>query len=138
MAEVQSPIIWDRIWAAPVSGGAVKFLHFLVCRSDFGGDLPMRQKDMARDYKITPQAVSSLMAPLCDLNIVLRPRSDDGRQGNSYKLHPFAAKYASSEDMEAAFRRAILAIKAGELPNIKLPAYAAAPPSEGRPDLQVA
>ncbi|MEV3999072.1 hypothetical protein ACFYPK_28060 [Streptomyces halstedii] len=138
MAEVQSPIIWDRIWAAPVSGAAVKFLHFLVFRSDFGGNLPMRQKDMARDYKVSPQAISSLMAPLCDLNIVLRPRAADGGQGSSYKLHPFAAKYASNEDMEAAFRSAILAIKAGELPNIKLPAYATAPPSEGRPDLQVA
>ncbi|MFJ1902060.1 MULTISPECIES: hypothetical protein [unclassified Streptomyces] len=138
MAEVLSPIVGDRIWALPVSGAAVKFLHYLVFRSDFGGNLPVRQKDMAQEYKITPQAVSSLMAPLCDLNIVLRPRNEDGRRGNSYKLHPLAAKYASHDDMEAAFRHTLQAIKAGDLPNLKLPSYATAPPTEGRPNLQVA
>ncbi|MCX5345844.1 MULTISPECIES: hypothetical protein [Streptomyces] len=137
MAEVLSPIVSDRIWAVPVSGAAVKFLHYLVFRSEFGGHLPVRQKDMAKEYKITPQAVSLLMAPLCDLNIVLRP-SSDGRGGNSYRLHPLAAKYESHDDMEAAFRHTLQAIKAGELPNLKLPSYATAPPSEGRPNLQVA
>ncbi|MFH8476562.1 hypothetical protein [Streptomyces sp. NPDC018000] len=137
MAEVLSPIVSDRIWAVPVSGAAVKFLHYLVFRSEFGGHLPVRQKDMAKEYKITPQAVSLLMAPLCDLNIVLRP-SSDGRGGNSYRLHPLAAKYESHDDMEAAFRHTLQAIKAGELPNLKLPSYATAPPREGRPNLQVA
>ncbi|GGT75219.1 hypothetical protein ACFTXM_49185 [Streptomyces sp. NPDC056930] len=137
MAEVLSPIVSDRIWAVPVSGAAVKFLSYLVFRSEFGGHLPVRQKDMAKEYKITPQAVSLLMAPLCDLHIVLRP-SSDGRGGNSYRLHPLAAKYKSHDDMEAAFRHTLQAIKAGELPNLKLPSYVSAPPSEGRPNLQVA
>ncbi|MFJ7497297.1 hypothetical protein ACIQZB_40480 [Streptomyces sp. NPDC097727] len=137
MAEVLSPIVSERIWAVPVSGAAVKFLHYLVFRSEFGGHLPVRQKDMAKEYKITPQAVSLLMAPLCDLNIVLRP-SSDGRGGNSYRLHPLAAKYESHDDMEAAFRHTLQAIKAGDLPNLKLPSYVSAPPKEGRPNLQVA
>lgn len=40
--------------------------------------------------------------------------------------------------METSFRQAIVNIKAGELPNLKLPAYASVPPAEGRPNLQVA
>ncbi|MEU3902089.1 hypothetical protein [Streptomyces sp. NPDC045251] len=138
MAEVMSPIVSERIWALPVSGATVKFLQYLLYRSDFGGRLPVRQKDMAREYRVTPQAISNLIAPLCELNIVLRPKNEDGSKGNSYRLHPLAAKYADLEDMEAAFRSAIAGIKAGDLPNLKLPAYAAVPPAEGRPDLQVA
>ncbi|WP_328373465.1 hypothetical protein OG800_50355 (plasmid) [Streptomyces sp. NBC_00445] len=138
MAEVMSPVVSERTWALPISGAALKFLNYLVFRSEFGGHLPVRQKDMAQEYKITPQAVSNLMAPLCRLNIVLRPRNEDGSTGNSYRLHPLAAKYASPADMEDAFRQAITSIKAGELPNLKLPAYASVPPAEGRPNLQVA
>ncbi|MEU3664619.1 hypothetical protein AB0E77_33550 [Streptomyces sp. NPDC032940] len=138
MAEVMSPIVSERIWALPVSGATVKFLQYLLYRSDFGGRLPVRQKDMAREYRVTPQAISNLIAPLCELNIVLRPKNEDGSKGNSYRLHPLAAKYADLEDMEAAFRTAIAGIKAGDLPNLKLPAYAAVPPAEGRPKLQVA
>ncbi|WP_327135860.1 hypothetical protein OG311_37765 (plasmid) [Streptomyces sp. NBC_01343] len=138
MANVMSPIIAERIWALPLSGSAVKFLQYLVSRSDFGGTLPVRQKDMAAEYGVTPQAVSGLMAPLCDLNIVLRPRSEE-RNGNSYRLHPLAAKYESPETMEAAFRAALARIQAGDLPNLKLPAYHQAPPAPtGRPKLQVA
>ncbi|MGP4003636.1 hypothetical protein [Streptomyces sp. 8N706] len=137
MAEVMSPICSERIWALPISGAAVKFLQYLIHRSDFGGHLPVRQKDMAREYNITPQAVSNLMAPLCDLNIVLRPRND-GRRGNSYRLHPLVAKYATPEDMEAAFRHTLKSIKAGELPNLKMPSYVSVPPASGKPQLEVA
>ncbi|MFK0202426.1 hypothetical protein [Streptomyces lavendulae] len=139
MANVMSPIIAERIWALPLSGSAVKFLQYLVSRSDFGGALPVRQKDMAIEYGVTPQAVSGLMAPLCDLNIVLRPRSEE-RNGNSYRLHPLAAKYESPQDMEAAFRAALVRIQAGDLPNLKLPTYQQAPPArkQGRAKLQVA
>ncbi|MFD5425611.1 hypothetical protein [Streptomyces sp. NPDC127084] len=137
MAEVMSPLVAERIWALPLSGSAVKFLQYLIYRSDFGGQLPVRQKDMAKEYQITPQAVSNLMAPLCDLNIVLRPRNE-GRQGNSYRLHPLVAKYESHADMEASFRHALKSIKAGEMPNLKLPSYASVPPPEGQPKLHVA
>ncbi|MEU6867017.1 hypothetical protein ABZ924_27805 [Streptomyces sp. NPDC046876] len=45
-----SPIVAERIWSLPLSGSAVKFLlQYLVARSDFGGVLPVRQKDMAAD-----------------------------------------------------------------------------------------
>ncbi|MCK1821525.1 hypothetical protein MTQ10_18360 [Streptomyces sp. XM83C] len=141
MAEVMSPVVSERIWALPVSGATVKFLQYLLYRSDFGGHLPVRQKDMATEYRVTPQAVSNLIAPLCELNIVLRPTNEDGSRGkgNSYRLHPLAAKYASPQDMEAAFRTAIARIKAGDLPNLKLPAYATVPPTaDGRPNLKVA
>ncbi|RKS96963.1 hypothetical protein BX286_7150 [Streptomyces sp. 3211.6] len=138
MANVMSPIIAERIWALPLSGSAVKFLQYLVSRSDFGGALPVRQKDMAAEYGVTPQAVSGLMAPLCDLNIVLRPRSGE-RNGNSYRLHPLAAKYENPQDMDAAFRVTLARIQAGELPNLRLPAYQQTPPSpQGPPKLQVA
>ncbi|GGX80279.1 hypothetical protein [Streptomyces minutiscleroticus] len=138
MAEVMSPVVSERIWALPVSPAAVKFLQYLLYRSDFGGQLPVRQKQMAAEYRVTPQAVSNLIAPLCELNIVLRPKNEDGSKGNSYRLHPLAAKYASTQDMEAAFRTTIARIKAGDLPHLKLPAYAAVPPAQGRPDLHVA
>ncbi|MGW4784874.1 hypothetical protein [Streptomyces sp. NPDC004230] len=138
MAEVMSPVVGERIWALPVSGATVKFLQYLLYRSDFGGQLPVRQKDMAVEYRVTPQAVSNLIAPLCDLNIVLRPKNEDGSKGNAYRLHPLAAKYASPEDMESAFRTTIARVKAGELPNLKLPAYVAVPPAVGHPNLHVA
>ncbi|WP_326594247.1 hypothetical protein [Streptomyces sp. NBC_01294] len=138
MANVMSPIVAERIWALPLSGSAVKFLQYLVSRSDFGGQLPVRQKDMAAEYGVTPQAVSGLMAPLCDLNIVLRPRTEE-RNGNSYRLHPLAAKYESHDAMEAAFRDTLVRIQTGDLPNLKLPTYHQAPPAPtGRPKLQVA
>jgi hypothetical protein len=79
-----------------------------------------------------------LVAQLCDLNIVLRPQSEDGRRGNSYRLHPLAAKYESHDSMEAAFRQTLAMIKAGELPNLRLPAYSMVPPAEGPPKLTVA
>ncbi|MGW1764045.1 hypothetical protein ACWCQL_08145 [Streptomyces sp. NPDC002073] len=133
MLNVTSPIVAERIWALPLSGAAVKFLQYLVFRSDFGGSLPVQQKDMAAEYGVTPQAVSALMAPLCELNIVLRPRSGE-RRGNSYRLHPLAAKYESSEAMEAAFRTALARMQADDLPTLKLPTYRQAPPaSTGRP-----
>ncbi|MFE5940490.1 hypothetical protein ACFQ69_34620 [Streptomyces sp. NPDC056470] len=138
MAEVMSPIVSQRIWALPVSAAAVKFLQYLLYRSEFGGQLPVRQKDMAREYGITPQAVSLLMAPLSDLNIVLRPRHEGGRQGSSYRLHPFAAKYESHEALEQAVRHTLGEIKAGRMPNLKLPAFAVMPPAEGKPKLHVA
>ncbi|MER5586535.1 hypothetical protein ABT090_33535 [Streptomyces asoensis] len=141
MAEVMSPVVSERIWALPVSGASVKFLQYLLYRSDFGGHLPVRQKGMATEYGVTPQTISNLMAPLCELNIVLRPKNEDGNRGkgNSYRLHPLAAKYASNQDMETAFRAAIASIKAGDLPNLKLPAYRAVPPAaDGRPNLQIA
>ncbi|WP_432190418.1 hypothetical protein [Streptomyces sp. Tue6028] len=141
MAEVMSPVVSERIWALPVSPATVKFLNYLLFRSDFGGSLPVRQKDMAAEYNVTPQAISNLIAPLCELNIVLRPKNEDGNRGrgNSYRLHPLAAKYESHEDMEAAFRSAIASIKAGQLPNLMLPSYRAVPPSaDSHPKLQVA
>jgi hypothetical protein len=140
MAEVMSPLVAERIWALPISGASVKFLNYLIFRSEFGGHLPMRQKDMAREYGKTPQGISALMAPLCDLKIVLRPQGEE-REGNSYRLHPLVAKYQTHEAMEAAFRRALVEIKSGELPNLKLPSYAIAPPTSAdgqRPDLHVA
>ena len=138
MAEVMSPLVGERIWALPISGSSVKFLQYLLCHAEFGGHIPVKQKNRAREYhQRTPQAISALMAPLCDWRIVLRPRGEE-RDGNSYRLHPLAAKYESHEAMEAAFRRALRDIKAGELPNLQLPAYVIAPPTEGRPNLQVA
>ncbi|MFD8079511.1 hypothetical protein ACFV3E_43650 [Streptomyces sp. NPDC059718] len=139
MAEVISPIVGERIWALPVSGAAVKFLQYLIYRSEFGGEIPVRQVDMAREFKITPQAVSNHMAQLCDLNIVLRPYRGDGRGGNSYRLHPLAAKYESHDSMVAAFRHALNQIAAGDMPNLRLPQYSSVPPAEGRnPGLHVA
>jgi len=139
MAQVLSPIVAERIWALPLSGSAVKFLQYLISRSDFGGHLPVRQVDMAREYHgKTPQAISALMGPLCDLALVIRPEGGE-RGGNSYRLHPLAAKYESHEDMEKAFRQALADIKASTLPNLNLPRYTVAPPSEGvGPNLQVA
>ncbi|MET9396092.1 hypothetical protein [Kitasatospora sp. NPDC002965] len=139
MAEVMSPILWDRIWALPVSPASVKFLTYLVARSEHGGNLPDNQKAMAQEYGKTPQGISALMAPLCELNIVLRPPSEQ-RDGNSYRLHPLAAKYESHEAMEAAFREALTLIQAGRLPVLRLPSYQIAPPDPAgeKPQLRVA
>lgn len=140
MPQVMSPLVSERIWALPVSPASVKFLQYLVFKSEFGGHLPVRQVDMARDYNCSPQAISGLLAPLCELKIVLRPK-DKKRSGNAYRLHPLAAKYASHADMEAAFRHALEEIQVGGLPNLRLPTYSAVPPTarEGeRPALQVA
>ncbi|WP_167163057.1 hypothetical protein [Streptomyces sp. MBT27] len=132
MSHVMSPIVAERIWALPLSGSAVKFLQYLVARSQFGGQLDVRQRDMATEYGVTPQSISKLMNPLCDLNLVLRPPSEE-RTGNSYRLHPLAAKYESEEDMENAFRDAVTRIKEGNLPNLKLPSYVQAPPAAPAP-----
>jgi hypothetical protein len=134
MTEVMSPLVSQRLWALPVSPAAVKFLGYLVHRSEYGGHLPVHQPQMGEEYGgITKQAVSQLMAPLCDLNIVLRPTR------NSYRLHPLAARYESAEAMDTAFRQALADIKANKLPNLRLPLYVTAPPAaEGASPLRAA
>ncbi|MEU5384093.1 LexA family transcriptional regulator [Kitasatospora cineracea] len=134
--EVMSPLVSTRIWAVPASPAAVKFLAFLVAISEPGGALPMRQREMAESFGKSQQSISLHLAALCDLNIVLRPPGDQ-REGNSYSLHPFAAKYESTKAMEDAFRQALTDIKEGRLPNLLLPAYKTAPPSpsEEKPKL---
>ncbi|WP_210594159.1 hypothetical protein [Streptomyces sp. GESEQ-35] len=42
------------------------------------------------------------------------------------------------EGCGVALRKALTDIKAGALPNLRLPSYVTAPPLEGRPKLQVA
>ncbi|MGW4815206.1 hypothetical protein ACWEPB_26675 [Kitasatospora cineracea] len=114
----------------------MKFLSYLVSISEPGGMIPVRQREMAQEFGKSQQSISVLLAALCDLNIVLRPPGDQ-RDGNSYTLHPFAARYTSSEAMEDAFRQALADIKSGELPNLLLPSYTSAPPapSDGKPNL---
>ncbi|MGW2082617.1 hypothetical protein ACWCOW_37915 [Streptomyces sp. NPDC001939] len=78
------------------------------------------------------------MALLCDLGLVIRPEGGE-RKGNSYRLHPLAAKYQSHDDLVKAFRQAVAEIKAGTLPSLSLPRYTVAPPAEGTGrNLQVA
>lgn len=134
MAEVLSPLVPERIWALPVSGASIKFLCYLLYRSEFGGAIPVRQPKMGEEFGgVTKQAISQLMAPLCELNIVLRPTR------NSYHLHPLAARYENQEQMDKAFLQALEDIKTGRLPNLKLPQYQTAPPTqEGTRRLHVA
>ncbi|MDQ0847682.1 hypothetical protein [Streptomyces sp. V1I6] len=133
---VMSPLVSERIWALPIGAAPVKFLQYLVFKSENGGALPS-QKAMAVDYKVTPSTVSTLLDPLFELNIVLRRRAGE-RGGNRYRLHPLAAKYDSIESMEAAFTQALEDMKSGRLPTINVPEYRAAPPAEGRPELRIA
>ncbi|MET9657249.1 hypothetical protein [Streptomyces sp. NPDC006510] len=133
---VMSPLVAERIWALPIGAAPVKFLQYLIFRSENGGALPS-QREMAVEYKVKPPTVSALMEPLFELNLVLRSRAE-GRGGNRYRLHPLAAKYESVTEMEAAFACALEEMKSGKLPTIQLPEYRAAPPAEGRPDLRIA
>ncbi|MEV6676373.1 hypothetical protein AB0N09_05810 [Streptomyces erythrochromogenes] len=135
---VLSPLVSERIWALPIGAAAVKFLHYLVYRSDFGGALPVRQKQMAIEYKVVPSTVSTMLEQLVEVNIVLRAPGGVGKKGNTYCLHPLAAKYESSEAMEAGWRQALLDMKAGRLVGLNLPEYQTVPPAEGSPDLRVA
>ncbi|MEV7123751.1 hypothetical protein [Kitasatospora griseola] len=139
MPDVLSPIVSERIWALPISAASVKFLNYLIAKSLYGGEIPVLQKDMATEYGKTPQGISALMAPLCELKIVLRPQGEQ-RDGNRYRLHPCAAKYESAEALEDAFREALALMKARKLPALRLPTYQIAPPPAGteRPDLRVA
>lgn len=133
---VMSPLVAERIWALPIGPAAVKFLQYLIFRSENGGALPS-QRQMATEYKVKPSSISGLMEPLIELNIVLRSRGEK-RGGNRYRLHPLAAKYASAPEMEAAFARALQDMRTGKMPHVKVPEYRAVPPAEGRPDLHIA
>ena len=137
---VLSPLVSERIWALPVSPASVKFLNYLIHKSEFGGHLAVRQADMASDYGVSRQAVSLLLNPLIELGIVLRSPGGSRRAGNDYRLHPLAAKYSDADSMEAAFLKAFHQIKDGELVNLRLPTYTAVPPAtDGKtPNLQVA
>lgn len=135
--EVMSPVVADRIWALPIGAAAVKFFQYLVFKSENGGALPS-QRQMAREYNVTPSTISTLMEPLFDLNLVLRSPGEE-RGGNRYRLHPLAAKYSSMEEMEAALAHALNEMRAGRLPGLNLPEYCAVPPSEsGQPGLRIA
>ncbi|MEV8535621.1 hypothetical protein [Streptomyces sp. NPDC051211] len=135
---VMSPLVTERIWALPIGAAAVKFLSYLVYRSQPGtGALPS-QKGMAAEYNVSPAAVNQLLNPLFELNIVLRTPSERSKKTNRYNLHPLAARYESPEAMDEAFAQALADMKAGRLAPLNLPEYRAVPPSEGRPDLRVA
>jgi DNA-binding transcriptional ArsR family regulator len=135
--KVMSPLVADRIWALPIGAAAVKFLQYLVFKSEDGGALPS-QRHMAREYRVTPSTISALMEPLFEANLVLRSRGEE-RGGNRYKLHPLACKYGSMEEMETAFAAALADMKTGKLPGINLPEYQTVPPAEGaQPDLRIA
>ncbi|MFC8953675.1 hypothetical protein ACFT8P_13735 [Streptomyces sp. NPDC057101] len=136
---VMSPLVSTRIWALPIGGAPVKFLQFLVFRSEPGGALPS-QRTMATEYGVAPSTVSALLEPLFELNIVLRSKAEaeEGRGGNRYKLHPLAATYDSIESMTAAFAQALEDMRAGRLAPLNLPEYQTVPPAEGRPELRIA
>ncbi|MER5966827.1 hypothetical protein [Streptomyces sp. NPDC002057] len=134
---VMSPLVSTRIWALPIGGAPVKFLQFLVFRSEPGGALPS-QRTMATEYGVAPSTVSALLEPLFELNIVLRSKAEEGRGGNRYKLHPLAATYDSIDSMTAAFAQALEDMRAGRLATLNLPEYRAVPPVEGRPELRIA
>ncbi|MFE5595449.1 hypothetical protein [Streptomyces sp. NPDC056549] len=127
----------SRIWALPIGGATVKFLQYLVFRSENGGALPS-QREMAVEYNVSPSTVSTLLDPLFERHIVLRTKAEE-RGGNRYRLHPLAAKYDNIESMEAAFAHALEEMKAGRLPAINIPEYKVVPPDEGhRPELRIA
>ncbi|MFJ8871196.1 hypothetical protein ACIRD6_36265 [Streptomyces sp. NPDC102473] len=133
---VMSPLVAERIWALPIGPAAVKFLQYLIFRSENGGALPS-QRQMAVEYNVKPPSVGALLEPLFELNLVLRSRAEE-RGGNRYRLHPLAAKYETVQDMEAAFASALKDMKSGKLPSINLPEYRSVPPTDGRADLRIA
>ncbi|MER7688799.1 hypothetical protein [Streptomyces sp. NPDC097610] len=134
--EVKSPLVGDRIWALPIGGAPVKFLQYLIFRSENGGALPS-QRQMAVEYGVKPPTISSLMEPLFELNLVLRSKAEE-RGGNTYRLHPLAAKYADVDEMTAAFQQAMQEIRAGRLPSLNLPENRVTPPAEGERNLRIA
>ncbi|MFD0352938.1 hypothetical protein ACFVHW_04200 [Streptomyces sp. NPDC127110] len=128
---VMSPLVSERIWAMPIGGASVKFFNYLVHRGEpDNGALP-NQKQMSVEYGVSQASISTLMDPLVKLNLVLRPESESGRKGNSYRLHPLAAKYSSIEAMQAVWKQALHDMQAGVLAAINLPEYKIAPPAEG-------
>ncbi|MET9930385.1 MULTISPECIES: hypothetical protein [unclassified Streptomyces] len=131
-----SPLVSERIWALPINAPSVKFLLYLVYRSGNNGALPS-QREMAGEYKVSATTVSTLLSPLFELNIVLRPQGEK-REGNSYRLHPLAARYDSIDAMHEAFQQAVTDMKNGNLPVLNLPEYQSAPPAQGQPVLRVA
>ncbi|MFE8941041.1 hypothetical protein ACFYNX_26605 [Streptomyces sp. NPDC007872] len=135
---VLSPLVSERIWALPIGAAAVKFLNYLVYRSDFGGAIPVPQKQMAIEYKVVPSTVSVMLDQLVELNIVLRAPGGVGKKGNTYCLHPLAAKYESMDALEAGWHQALLDMRAGRLVGLNLPEYQTVPPDEGNPRLRVA
>ncbi|MFB6985588.1 hypothetical protein [Streptomyces sp. NPDC056304] len=135
---VMSPLVTERIWALPIGPAAVKFLSYLVFKSLPGSGALPPQKTMAVEYKVTPSAISHLLEPLFELNIVLRTPSERSKRANSYSLHPLAARYESAQAMDEAFAQALVDMKAGRLVPLKLPEYQTVPPTQGTPVLRVA
>ncbi|MCX4784599.1 hypothetical protein [Streptomyces sp. NBC_01264] len=84
---VMSPLVTERIWALPIGGAAVKFLSYLVFRSEPGSGVLPSQKTMAIEYNVSPSAISNLLDPLFELNIVLRTPSERSKRANRYSLH---------------------------------------------------
>ncbi|MFJ3841085.1 hypothetical protein ACIPY6_37055 [Streptomyces sp. NPDC090054] len=128
---VMSPLVTERICALPVGPAAVKFLCYLVYRSEYNTGVLPAQKVMSAEYGVSPAAVSLLLEPLFKLNIVLRNPSQRSRRANSYFLHPLAARYESTEALDNGFAQALEGMQSGPLPRINLPEYQAVPPAEG-------
>jgi DNA-binding MarR family transcriptional regulator len=107
---------------------------------EHGGRLSKDQHAMAKDLGVSQQTISNRLAPLCDLNLVLRPDSPKGHRGNQYRVHPLAAKYKNASAMEAAVTQALADIMAGKLPRLRIALYQEFPPSPGHesPGLGVA
>ncbi|MFF3957434.1 hypothetical protein ACFYY1_30110 [Streptomyces sp. NPDC001890] len=135
---VMSPLVTERIWALPIGAAAVKFLSYLVFKSEPGSGVLPPQKTMAVEYKVTPANISRLLEPLFKLNIVLRTPNERSKRANSYSLHPLAARYPSAQAMDDAFAKALVDMREGRLAPLNLPVYQTVPPTEGAPVLRVA
>lgn len=90
-----------------------------------GGRVNFTQYEMARQLGVPGSAVSRGMKVLVDRHLVIR---GGGGRGNSYRLHPFVAKYSSQEEMEREIRAAAGEVRAGHLPDITAPLYRRRPP----------
>ncbi|MFB7896147.1 hypothetical protein ACFC1B_07430 [Streptomyces xiamenensis] len=132
-----SPLVWERLWMLPVPPASTVMMSYLLGVSEYGGHIPVKQDDMAKTLRTTPQAISKRLKPLCEINLLLRPDGEK-RAGNRYRLHPWAAKYENPDKMADAIRQATADIQAGRLATPLIPAYIHAPLAKpGRPDLRV-
>ncbi|MDH6107936.1 hypothetical protein P3T36_006395 [Kitasatospora sp. MAP12-15] len=115
---IQAHLGFAQLHRLELSKASYDLLSAMMDVQHPGGEVNASQAELAALVGLSKNRTSIAMNQLVERHVVLRP---DGRY-RSYQIHPLFAGYSTTEQLEAAIEKAVLAIRNGELPEPAVPA----------------